>query len=59
MEVSEEDVPLAELPQLPEEQIQDTEELPEEDVPLAEVPKTGDASMLLVLMSASSGTGLA
>lgn len=59
VEVPEEDVPLAELPQLPEEQIQDTEELPEEDVPLAEVPQTGDASMLLVLMSASSGAGLA
>lgn len=39
--------------------LEPTPEIPEEDVPLAEIPETGDASALLALMTAVSGSGLA
>lgn len=53
VEVPEEDVPLANLPEEPTEEV----EIPEEDVPLAESPQTGDGSRT-ALWAALSGFSL-
>lgn len=63
-ELPEVDVPLTDLPQVPGETPvspdgEPTAEIPEEEVPLAQAPETGDASALLALMTAVSGSGLA
>lgn len=55
VEIGEEDVPLAALPEENEPQVT----LPEEEVPLAVAPMTGDAAALWLALSALSGTGLA
>ena len=55
VEIDEEDVPLAALPEETEPQVT----LPEEEVPLAVAPMTGDAVALWLALSALSGTGLA
>ena len=63
-EVLEEDVPLTDLPQLPDVPAAEPAEEPaleiaDEDVPMAEAPETGDATALLALMTTASGSGLA
>ena len=64
-EIEDEDVPMAELPQeiAPAASAEETEiaeeEVPLAELPLAEVPKTGDALWMNLLLTASSGAGLA
>ena len=54
MDIPEPDVPLAEIPETPEPEV----EIPEEEVPLADVPKTGDRSLLWQMSALLSAVGL-
>lgn len=55
VEIPEEEVPRTDVPAAGEEPAAD---IPEQDVPMAEAAETGDASALLALMTAASGSGL-
>ena len=50
VEIPDEEVPLDREPEV---------EIPDEDVPLADVPKTGDMSVILAILAAASGAGMA